>query len=182
LFDEIESYAKTNYYVQSYVDKWSLREFFGNSEAKEYTKLEIYAPSKYFKEDLWFSEGAPAKVSYASGIYYAISEHTLISAILLILVISAAAGAVAGLIVFREIKKYALVGLANIFTIIGLAIAVAFTKTKRIDEIFRRRLRQEGFMVISADRRKFVFIVLFSILFLVISLIVGYVLKMPLMF
>jgi len=83
--------------------------------------------------------------------------------------------------VFREWKNYALIGLANVFSIIGLSIAVAFAKTKKIDESVRRRLKQEGFMVITTDKRKFAFVILFSIAFLIVSLIAGYLLKSPLM-
>jgi hypothetical protein len=182
LYREIETYTRTNYYVQDYTSQWGLEQFFGNKNTKQYTKVEIYSPSKYFSDDLWFSEESPTKVSYAYSIYSAVSEYPLVSIVLLILVISTIAGAVTGLIVFREMSKYALVGLANVFTIIGLAIAVAFTKTKRLDELLRRRLKQEGFMVITTDRKKIIFVILFSILFLVIGLIIGYLIKLPLMF
>jgi hypothetical protein len=46
--------------------------------------------------------------------------------------------------------------------------------------IFRRRLKQEGLIVITADKRKIVFVVLFSILLIVLSLAIGYLLKLPL--
>jgi hypothetical protein len=179
--DELKSYTTVNYYSQDYFDEWGLEEFYKSTDAKGYTKMEMYAPSKYFTDDLWFDLTAPPKVLYADTIHYTISKNWIVFEILFILIVSAITGALVGIIVFREWKNYALIGLANVFSIIGLSIAVAFAKTKKIDESVRRRLKQEGFMVITTDKRKFAFVILFSIAFLIVSLIAGYLLKSPLM-
>lgn len=181
LSDELKSYTTTNYYSQEYFDRWNLEEFYRNTEVKGYTKMEMYAPSKYFTDDLWFDLTAPPKVYYADAVHSAISNNWVVFEVLFILAVSAITGGLVGLILFRNVRNYALVGLANMFSIIGLAIAIAFMRTKRIDERFRRRLSQEGFMVITADRRKIAFIILFSILFLIVGLIVGYLIKLPLL-
>jgi hypothetical protein len=184
LYSQIASYTETNYYVQNfYYNAYGLGEFYGDSQSEDYTKIEIEAPSKYFTKDLWITEGAPAKVGYASLIYSAISAHPIISGFLLLAIISSLAGAATGFILFRDWKKYAKIGLANIFTIIGLIIAIALTPTRKIEEGLKRRLKKEGLFVITADfSRKVTFVVLYSISFLIIGAIVGFVLKLPMMF
>ena len=180
LYDEIYPYSRADYYVQRYMSVGNLVNFFGNMnmERVKYTKVELSVPSKYFTQDLWFREGAPRKVNYAMSLYNVFS-HELTMFILMTLLISAITGGITGLIIFRDFKKYAILGLSNIFSIIGLAIAVAFVKTKKVDEAFKKKLRKEGLIVITADRRKFLFVFLFSILFLIVGYIVGYLLKIP---
>jgi len=148
----------------------------------KFTKVEINVPSKYFREDLWIDRVAPPQVEYATGLYYSISKHPFITGIILVLVISAITGAVTGFIIFKDYQKYAWVGLANVFTIIGLAIAMAFTKTRKMEESVKRKIRKQGFAVIMIDKRKFYFLFLFSILFLIIAYIIGYLIKLPLSF
>jgi hypothetical protein len=124
----------------------------------------------------------PPKVTYATGLYYSVSKHPFITFVILVLTISSITGSIAGLLIFRDYKKYALVGLANVFSIIGLAIAMAFTKTKKLEESLKREIRKEGLTVVMVDRRKFYFLVLFSILFIIITVIIGYIIKMPLIY
>lgn len=196
LYSSIKSYTTTNYYVQSYfgyyggydryggnpMDNSDFKEFFGNTKTSDrgYTRVDINVPSKYLSDDLWFEPGAPAKVSYAVAVHSFISENKIAMAIAMILILSALSGAIAGLIVFRDIKKWAIVGLTNVFSIIGVIIALAFTKTRKFDESFTRRLRQEGAIIITGDRRKIIFVVLFSILFLLLGWVAGYWMKLPL--
>lgn len=170
MYEGIKPYTKTNYYIG-----YGL-EFYGGYKEK-YTKIEINAPSKYLIDDLWFSEGAPAKVNYASMI---VSIDHWITKILMILLLSALTGGLAGFIIFKEAKKYALLGLANVFSIVGLGIAVAFTKTKELSESLRKQIEKEGLVVITKDIKKLYFVILFSVLFLVIGWVVGYLLKLPL--
>lgn len=181
LYDEIYSYSRADYFIQTSMSTWGLTNFFGNMDTSyvKYTKVELNAPSKYFVDDLWFKEVAPPKVGYAMSIYNTFSKHKLISTIVMILILSFITGGITGLILFKDFKKYAILGLTNLFTIIGLTIAMAFTKTKRVDERFKKVLRRQGLIVITADKRKFIFIILFSILFLIIGLIVGYFIKLP---
>jgi len=184
LYSEINSYTSTQYFIQTYGSKYDFANFYGNIDVNDmkFTKVEINVPSKYFKEDLWIDRVAPSKVSYATGLYYSVSRHPFITGIILVLVISAITGAVTGFIIFRDYKKYAFIGLTNVFTIIGLAIVMAFTRTKKLEETLKKRIRKEGFAVIAIDKRKFYFIFLFSILFLIIGVIIGYLIKLPLSF
>jgi hypothetical protein len=183
-FNEIRSYTRTNYFVQDSIESWGLEDFFGGVETSnlKYTKVEISAPSKYFVEDLTFTGAAPAKVSYATALYALLSSSWL-SGVVILLGMSALAGAITGFLVFKEPKRFALVGLFNLFTIIGLAIAVASTKTRSsaMDERFKRMLERSGVIAITADKKKIVFVVLFSIIFLVVGAVAGYLLKLPLL-
>ncbi|HKZ45118.1 MAG TPA: DUF2330 domain-containing protein [archaeon] len=179
---EVESYTTTSYYVQDYFyNSGEFREFFGSQTPSSYTKVEIYVPSKYLTDDLWFKQETPAKVSYAMVLYSAFSKNPLPTLVVFILGVSALTGAVAGFIVFREWKKYALIGLTNLLSIVFVAIAMTAVKTKKIDESLKERIRKEGLMVINTDNRKLVFLVIFSIGFLIMGALIGFLLKVPLM-
>jgi len=183
LYSDISSYSKTDYYIQNYVSVGDLANFFGNINTNDvkFTKVEINVPSKYFYQDLWFNDVAPRKVNYAMGVYGSISKHPFIFGIIFILIVSTITGAITGLLLFKDFKKFALLGLFNIFTIIGVAIAIAFTRTKKLDETLKRNLKKEGFVAITIDKRKFYFVLLFSVLFLIVAFLVGYIIKLPLM-
>jgi len=184
LYSEINSYTRTDYYIQRYGSTYEFANFYGNMDVNDmkFTKVEINVPSKFFKEDLWIDRVTPPKVNYATRLYYSISKHPFISGIVLVLVISSITGAITGFLIFRDYEKYALVGLANVFSIIGLAIVMAFTKTKKVEESVKKQIRKQGFAVIMVDKRKFYFLVLFSILFLIIAYLIGYLIKLPLSF
>jgi len=170
--DNIRSYVTSNYFVSSsYYSTTStdeLKSFFGNMDMRNmrYTQIEILdAPAKYFKDDLWFHYGAPVNVGLATLIYTAINQQPLISGIIIILIISAIAGAIAGFIMFKNWKRYALIGLTNIFTIIALALVVLFTKSEtNVSTDLKAKLKKEGLSVI--DKKKYLFIPLYSILYL----------------
>jgi len=178
---ETKTYTTTNYYVQESYNTWELSEFFGDRTQNEYTRVDIYVPSKYLTDDLWFKQEAPAKASYALVLYSIVSKHWLLSEIIFILFVSALTGALTGKVVFGEMKKYALVGLSNLFTIIGLIITMVFTKTRGLNERLVRQLQEEGAIVVTRDKRKILFVVVFSILFLVLGWVLGYLIKLPLM-
>jgi len=184
LYPEINSYTNTQYFIQKYGSKYDFENFYGNMDVNDmkFTKVEINVPSKYFKEDLWIDQVAPPQVEYATGIYYSISKHPFITSVVLILVISSITAAITGYLIFKDYKKFALIGLTNVFTIIGLAIALAFIKTKKMDESVKKRMKQLGFTPIMTDERKFIFLFLFSIFFLIITYLIGYIIKLPLGF
>jgi len=181
-YNEIASYVSTNYYTQKgMTNKYGLENFFGNLDTEniKYTKIEMYVPSKFYTQDLWFDKGAPAKVDYAIALT-GFTANGLLAWLIYVAVISMLTGFVLGAIFFRDPLKFAVLGLANIMTIIGLIVVVSFTRTKRIDEGLRRHLRASGALVITSDTRKLYFIILFSILFLILTFFVGYLLVLPL--
>jgi hypothetical protein len=150
VYPEIKSYTKTSYYIQDYLST-SLTEFFGSTILRNlpYTKVEIEAPSKYFINDLYFEESLQAKL-----IGFIVSHRILI--ILVVVIISAVAGGITGFIIYRKIGKFALIGMANIFTLAGVATAMMFTKTKKKFE--------------AIDGKKLLFLIIFSVIYVVISL------------
>ncbi len=116
------SYHKSNYYGIPV----GLKSFFGGQTSISdfrYTQINILAPSKYFSEDLWIDNEPPAKVA----VLEFISSQPWVWGIITLAILSMLASIVAGLVVFRDqkpdIKQFALFGLFNLFTLIGLAIA-----------------------------------------------------------
>ncbi|RLC45659.1 MAG: hypothetical protein DRI23_13245 [Candidatus Cloacimonadota bacterium] len=182
LNNEIKAYTKIGYYYQRYLDTYEFKSFYGNLENNiKYTKIEIEAPSKYYTKDICFKQQAPSNIIYANSLCSFISNHSIIALITLILLISFLAGGISGIFIFRNFKDFAILGLANIFSIIGLIIAIMTVKTSRREEEIIRKLKHSGYLVISTDKRKLYFIVLFSIVFIILGSLVGYLLKIPLL-
>jgi len=173
LYSGLSSYVKSEYYLSNYISTSDLESFYGNinTNKAKYTKIEILdAPSKYFTDDLWLNLGAPLNVGLATLIYDAIRWNPLISGIAIILIVSALAGAITGFVLFKEWKKYAVLGLTNIFTVIGLLIAVFVMKSdNKVDNKVKKDLESKGVMII--DKRKYAFVPLFSIVYLVMSFV-----------
>jgi hypothetical protein len=109
------------------------------------------APSKYFVDDLWFEKSARTE-----RISFFVSHQTTATFILL-LIESIIAGAASGFIVYREVKKFALIGLANVLTIVGVSVVTMFTRTEK--------------KFVPINRRKLTFLIVFSIAYVIISLI-----------
>lgn len=136
VFQDIKSYTKTEYYVDGYASfAGNLKNFYGDQNQNiKYTKIEINAPSKFLTDDLWISKQAPVKTYYSTFI----AKHPIISAIILLMLSSIIAGILAGLIIFRELRKkpikLGLIGLSNCFTLFGLLTATVLVGTKNKNE------------------------------------------------
>jgi len=150
VFQDIKSYTKTEYYVDNYVNfADDLKNFYsGRNQDIKYTKIEIDAPSKFLTEDLWFSNQAPIKTYYSTFV----AKHPVISAIILLILSSIIVGILAGLIVFRDLRrkpvKLGLIGLSNFLTIIGLIITTILVGTKNKNEsvdALIAEMRQKGY-------------------------------------
>ncbi len=186
LYDTIRPYVTTKYYrgysSNSYDQK--LRAFYGNMDTSnfKYTMIDFSIPSKYFTDDLWFNNNYPTKVNYATKVGDLFRNHGRSMTWLLIAVISLVSGALAGLIIFKkDWKRFALVGLANILSIIGLVIAVIFTKTKVVDKKLMKQIKQAGLLTVGRDwQRKVLYVVLFIVFFVLIGTILKYFIKAPL--
>ena len=116
-----------------------LQKFYGDKKAwkgeAEYTKITISAPAKLLTKDLWMESGRPFKTSFA---LWAIKNSIVVVAIsylLIVAIVSLIAGGLAGLLCFRKFKKYALIGLGNIFTLIGLILIFNYVKKKQGEDI-----------------------------------------------
>ena len=190
IFKDIEPYATVDYFIDHYSRK-NPQIFYSNQDSADfvkYTKITINSPSKLLSEDLWINKGAPAGVDYASFIYF----HPVILFVIIFIILSALVGLIAGLICFREARrkngfwKFLVLGLSNCLTLLGLIIATIFVRTKAIKledkELFyalqKRGYRVGGFRM--SDWRKIVFIPLFSILFVVLSYFIIYILGLGL--
>ena len=154
----------------------------------KYTKVEIDAPSKMFTDDLWISPRTPLKASYTSFL----ANHPVINGVILLIICSILTGILAGLTVFKEsrnkrgIRKYGLLGLFNVLSIIGLIIATIFSRTKEVkeeDKELFEELKGKGYSTWAfewKDLRKLEFVPIFSVYFLIISWIVIEILKLGL--
>ncbi len=147
IYEGIKANTKVKYYDLDYLTKDDqLKDFFGERtvgcgfEGKisfsrcsiNYTKIDISAPSASFTEDLWMNDVPPMKVVLPNFVI----EQKLLLGFLMLAIISVLTGILSGWAVFKEhrnlkgIKKFGLLGLFNIFTIISLWIVMNFTRTK----------------------------------------------------
>lgn len=119
----------------------------------KYTKIEINAPSKFLKEDLWIDKKAPLG-SYVLS-FIADRDQFLIAGISIFILSSLLAGIAAGSYVFPEMRnisgavRLGFLGLSNCLTILGLLIAAYHLKTKEpapeIIKVFNE-LRAKGYV------------------------------------
>lgn len=125
------------------------------------TRVRIAAPSHAFTEDIVLETRSPAGVSIANTIL----RFPFVYGILVFLIVSMVASRIAARIMLKEfgispLKQY-LLGLTNVFSIIGVIIAAIFLKPKNdvLDKKHRRKARRR-------------FVIVFSFLFLVLSMFV----------
>lgn len=172
IFQDIKSYTKTEYYFDSYASfADDLKNFYsGQNPNIKYTKVEINAPSKFLTDDLWFSNRVPVKTYYSTFI----ARNQIVSAIILFTLSSILAGILAGLILFRDLRrepiKLGLIGLSNFLTILGVIITTILVRTKNknqsVDALIAV-LKQKGYFW----KRRVAMILLFvAISFLVFRL------------
>jgi len=142
-----------------------LEKFYGSKKPwmgeADYTRIIINAPSNLLKSDLWMEGGRPLKISLALWI----ANNPIIIFVFLYLLIvgfiSFVAGGIAGFLCFRKFKKYAIVGLSNIFTLLGLILIFKRVRKKQGEDSKYFRMRFE---------------LLFSIIFIFLLIILGGVL------
>jgi len=172
VFQDIKSYTKTDYYVDSYASfADDLKNFYsGQNQDIKYTKIEINAPSKFLTDDLWISNFSPIKTYYSTFV----AKHPVISAIILLIISSLITGILAGLIVFKALRKkifkLALVGLSNCLSIFGLLITTMLVSTKEKNESVEpvlTEIKQKGYFW---KRKLAIILLLVDLPFLVISL------------
>lgn len=190
IFKDIKPYTEVNYYSDNYSNK-TPEIFYSNQDSVnplKYTKITINSPSKLLSEDLWIDKGAPARVNYASFIHF----HPVIVFIMIFIILSALIGLIAGLICFKEARrlngfwKFMILGLFNCLTLLGLIIATIFARTKTIkteDKELFYSLRKKGYRVGGlrmSDWRKIIFVPIFSVLFVIFSYLIIYLLGLGL--
>jgi len=150
VFQDIKSYTKTDYYVDSYASfADDLKNFYsGQNQNIKYTKIEINSPSKFLTDDLWINNQAPVKTYYSTFV----AKHPIVSAIILFILSSIIAGILAGLIIFRDLRKNPIklgfIGLSNFLTLLGLLITTVLVGTKNKNESVESLLveiKQKGY-------------------------------------
>ncbi|MAG20404.1 hypothetical protein CL618_03155, partial [archaeon] len=171
LSGKIKENSEVNYFLtNSFSGTEEIRDFFYSFEKEEfeingvskflidelkYTKIKIDVPSKYLTEDLWIKNVVPKKVSLMNFI----TDNNWLVGFIFLIISSCLASMFAGLIAFRDdepsAKGFILFGVWNVLTLIGFIIATIFMKTL-----------EDGW-----DKRKILFVFLFSVFFLIISYI-----------
>jgi hypothetical protein len=173
LYPEIKKDAQINYFVQrSYNVPNELSSFFNGKtriEDLKYTKIKINTPSKYLTEDLWIKDSAPADIVLADFM----NRSVWLWGIIFFILSSCLASMFAGIVVFRkdkpDKKKFALFGLWNFLTLIGFAVASIFLRTKKLKPELEQQLKSQGITV--WDSRKILFVILFTVFFLIITFV-----------
>lgn len=172
LYPEIKPQSEVTYYKgYNYYPETDMSTFFnGQSELNNlmYTKIKITAPSKYFVDDLWIKNSAPASVKI-KGFF---ATYYWLWGIILFILLSMAASVLSGMVSFRKEplpkKKLLLHGLWNCLTIIGLIIATIAMKTKEIDPKILQELKAKGLDVTVRDVKKILYVFLFYVFFIVL--------------
>lgn len=109
-----------------------LQDFYGKKEVwkgnSQYTKITINAPSEKLTKDLWMKAGTPLSIIFLSGISRLATRYFWQTGLFFVAILSFLIGGILGKICFGKFKKYALVGFFNLFTILGLILAVILVK------------------------------------------------------
>ncbi len=136
VFQDIESYTKIDYYVDSYAGfADDLENFYSSGDQNvSYTKIEINAPSRFLTDDLWINNQTPIKAYYSTFV----AIHPVVSAIILFILSSTLAGILGGMVIFRDLRKnpvkLGFIGLSNFLTLFGLLITTVLIGTKNKNE------------------------------------------------
>jgi len=125
-----------------------LQKFYGNKKPwkgeAEYTKITINAPAKLLEKDLWMEQGRPFKISFALWVINSPLIVSLLSYLLIVSIISFFAGGLTGLWKYGKFKKYALIGMSNVFTLLGLILVLHYINKK--EETTKRSLPSFAFL------------------------------------
>ncbi len=150
LFAGIKNFSKVTYYTNaSFNGGQSNNDFFGSNNSSDYTKIEINPPSKYLTDDLWITNKAPLKVTYAS----LIGNHPLAVSVILLVFCSILTGLLAGLVLLKDLRqsigKLLLLGASNCLSIIGLIAATFYAVAKQDqheEAALMEKLKLKGYM------------------------------------
>jgi hypothetical protein len=181
----IKSFTKTQYMKNSYSGIYAREMYYdGYSQSPaEFTVVSITdVPSKFMTDDMWFTKGSPSDVSYASSLVDSFNLNRGVKSWVVVILLSLLVGSLLGFIIFRDQWwKLTLVSLANALSIIGLIIALFFVRTKTVDAGLKQRIKQAGLVTVSRDfMRKFIFLLSFTVLFVILAYLLGYIVKAPL--
>ncbi len=176
IFKEISQGTSVSYfYDREYYFPIKFSRFFGNKKNikdLKVTKIDIDTEAKNYTSDLWINKRTPLKVL----ILYFLYKYYILVSIIQFIVISCISSFLSALIVFRKEKysklKFFFWGLWNILTLIGLTIATIFLKTKTYDKNVLESVKGQG--IIFWDKRKILYIALFSFTSILLNVLVDF--------
>ena len=140
IYEEIEPYCDVSYWKGSLSTNYGYSSYQKVSPALKnftkgisdnwdgkFTRMEINAPSSFFKKDLWIEKEVPDKVGYAITIHNVFGEDTRFPTFLLLfLTFSLLISFILGIVIFGrkkdDIPFYLIIGLGNLMGILGLLI------------------------------------------------------------
>jgi len=136
-----------------------------------YTIVEISSPSALFTDDLWFIEGSTLSLDTHN---FILNGWPIFTALLLI-PISIMSSLVAGVLVYHRFspskKKFVLLGLANLLTVVGL---IAVSTRLRVDREFIDKSKIDEFIESDNPRPlplpRIYFFFAFTVIFMAISI------------
>jgi hypothetical protein len=152
-----------------------------------YTGIRLDTAAEEFTDDLYFSpvKEDPPGVAYARLIDSAWLGTLLVLDVVVVVVLSYVSAGLSGLILFRRWKGYALIGLANLATIVGLYVAIRIAaKSQRLfvtSQDGSRATGQTGWREKTGVRRKTGrFLLLFTLFFVLGTVVLQLILRLPL--
>ena len=172
--DHFAKKFRVRHYKQESLPKSTPIELSKDLPAKQigYTSIRFNGLAKELTEDLWFTPIKLRAMKYSETVVSMMEKRYIFSifTICFILAVSYTSAGVTGLVLFRKWNGYAQLGLWNALTLFGLYIA-----TREVKGHIGERLRNSGE---KFGRCSFIFV--FSILYVVITIILIYVLLVPL--
>jgi hypothetical protein len=187
IYKDIADTSRVDYFTDGYANNAD-SSFMDAAKADngnlDYTRITIQAPSKLLTQDLWIDNVTPLQPLLSKAIISLVILVILKSFI----VDSILASTLASLIVFKEARsrkfwKYSLLGLTNLLTFGTFLLVLLFLPTGSIkpeDQPLMDQLKHKGYRTWSLrviDFRKLIFAPLFTVLFLIFSIVGAEVLK-----
>jgi len=187
IYKDIADTSRVDYFTDGYAsntDSSFMDAAKANNGSLDYTRITIQAPSKLLTQDLWIDNVTPLQP---------LLSKSVINLVLLVIlggfiINSLLASTLGSLIVFREARtkkfwKYSLLGLTNLLTFGTFLLVLMFLPTGSIkpeDQPLMDQLKHKGYRTWSLrviDFRKLIFAPLFTVLFLIFSVVGAEVMK-----
>lgn len=186
---ELNDHWHSDYYRQIITEE-SLPDVFKpyvTEEPLNYTSFNYYGEAAELTDDLWMMPFVPRNIKYAQFV----DSFSLIGGgygmvglgFLLFLLQSWACAGLTGLILFGKWRSYAVLGLGNVVTLFGVYLLAKYSKSfpeteSQDDEKKMKSFRLYGYTKKEIKRREF--ILLFSFIFMVSSVILYVLFTFPL--
>ena len=177
LYQGISGYSDVDYYTRTTIDYPDSR--YGLADT-QYTRLSINSPSQQFSDDIWFKKG----ITLTGWVSKLILENQFITWLMTEFLLFGAASLIASITVLGwdiSKPKYFLLGSFNIFSVIVLGLGYLLVTARKHDDPIMSApysgelLGRQGYRVpvrgLVFDARVLVYLVLFTVLMLILSVI-----------